>query len=105
LVGAIAFTLVCFLAAIAFGPAQIPIGRVVAELVDRLPFVHVDSGLSPLRATIVTEYRLPRALLALIVGSVLATSGGAYQGAFRNPLADPYLLGVASGAGLGARSR
>ena len=74
LFGAIAFTLAAFLAAIAFGPAHIPIGRVVAELADRLPFVHIDSGLSPLRATIVTEYRLPRALLALIVGAVLATS-------------------------------
>jgi iron complex transport system permease protein len=102
LVAAIAVMLGAVLAAIAFGPAHIPIGRVAAELVDRVPFVHVDSGLSPLRADIVTQYRLPRALLALIVGAVLATSGGAYQGAFRNPLADPYLLGVASGAGLGA---
>ena len=102
LIASIGIMLAALLAAIAFGPAHIPIGRVVAELVDRLPLVHVDSGLSPLRATIVTEYRLPRALLALLVGAVLATAGGAYQGAFRNPLADPYLLGVASGAGLGA---
>ena len=41
-------------------------------------------------------------VLGLLVGSVLAVSGGAYQGVFRNPLADPYLLGVAAGAGLGA---
>jgi iron complex transport system permease protein len=101
LVGSIALAIGALLASIAFGPAHIPIGRVAAELVDRLPFVHVDSGLSPLRRTIVTEYRLPRALLAFIVGAVLATAGGAYQGVFRNPLADPYLLGVASGAGFG----
>ena len=102
LVGAFVVMLGALLAATAFGPAHIPIGRVLAELVDRLPFVRVDSGLSPLRRTIVTEYRLPRALLALLVGAVLATAGGAYQGVFRNSLADPYLLGVASGAGFGA---
>ncbi|MGE0795330.1 MAG: FecCD family ABC transporter permease [Acidimicrobiia bacterium] len=88
--------------AVALGPVGLPIGRVAVELVDRLPFVDVESGLSPIQAAIVTEIRLPRVVLALLVGAVLATSGGAYQGVFRNPLADPYLLGVASGAGLGA---
>lgn len=52
--------------------------------------------------TIVWELRLPRTVLMLLVGASLAASGGAYQGVFRNPLADPYLIGVASGAGLGA---
>ncbi len=51
--------------------------------------------------TIVWQIRLPRVLLAALVGGALALSGSAYQGVFRNPLADPYLLGVASGAGLG----
>lgn len=51
--------------------------------------------------TIVWQLRLPRVLLAALVGGSLALSGAAYQGLFRNPLADPYLLGVASGAGLG----
>ena len=51
--------------------------------------------------TIVWQIRLPRVLLAALVGGALALSGAAYQGIFRNPLADPYLLGVASGAGLG----
>jgi iron complex transport system permease protein len=46
--------------------------------------------------------RLPRALLAALVGAALATSGAVYQTVFRNPLADPYLLGAAAGAGLGA---
>ena len=51
--------------------------------------------------TIVWQLRLPRVLLAALVGGSLALAGTAYQGLFRNPLADPYLLGVASGAGLG----
>lgn len=68
---------------------------------DRLPFVEVDHGLTPTTAAIITEVRLPRMLLSCIVGSVLATAGSAYQATFRNPLADPYLLGAAAGAGLG----
>ena len=46
--------------------------------------------------------RVPRVVLAALVGSTLALSGATYQGVFRNALADPYLLGVAAGAGLGA---
>jgi cobalamin transport system permease protein len=48
------------------------------------------------------QLRAPRVVLAALVGGMLAIAGSAYQGAFRNPLADPYLLGVAAGAGLGA---
>jgi iron complex transport system permease protein len=52
--------------------------------------------------TILLEIRLPRTALIALVGAALAGSGAAYQGLFRNPLADPYLIGVAAGAGLGA---
>lgn len=53
-------------------------------------------------AVIISSLRLPRTVLMLLVGAALGGSGAAYQGIFRNPLADPYLIGVASGAGLGA---
>ena len=52
--------------------------------------------------TILLDIRLPRTVLIALVGAALAGSGATYQGLFRNPLADPYLIGVASGAGLGA---
>ena len=52
--------------------------------------------------TILLDIRLPRTVLIALVGAALAGSGAAYQGLFRNPLADPYLIGIASGAGLGA---
>lgn len=52
--------------------------------------------------TILFNIRLPRTILIALVGAALAGSGATYQGLFRNPLADPYLIGVASGAGLGA---
>src|SRR5699024_364731 len=58
---------------------------------------HVDPQLA-----VITIIRLPRLLLALLVGAVLAVSGAAMQGLFRNPLADPGLIGVSSGAALGA---
>jgi iron complex transport system permease protein len=53
-------------------------------------------------AFIIASIRLPRTVLVLLTGAALSGSGAAYQGLFRNPLADPYLIGVASGAGLGA---
>jgi iron complex transport system permease protein len=72
------------------------------ELVDRLPFFSVDSGLTATDWSIVWQIRAPRVVLAAIVGSTLSIAGASYQGVFRNPLVDPYLLGVAAGAGLGA---
>jgi iron complex transport system permease protein len=53
-------------------------------------------------STILFDLRLPRVLLMAVTGAALASAGATYQGLFRNPLADPYLVGVASGAGLGA---
>jgi iron complex transport system permease protein len=91
-----------FLAGVLIGPADIGPGAVLKELADRLPFVSLDSGLDSRQAAIVWELRLPRTVLGGLVGATLAVAGGAYQGVFRNPLADPYLLGVAAGAGLGA---
>jgi iron complex transport system permease protein len=82
---------------VALGPAE-----VLGALAGSLPFVDVASGLSTRDAAILFELRLPRVVLAGLVGATLAVAGAAYQGVFRNPLADPYLLGAAAGAGLGA---
>lgn len=90
------------LAGLVMGPASLGVGEVLRELVDGLPLVDVDSGLGVRQKAIIWEIRLPRVVLGLMVGAMLGTAGGAYQGVFRNPLADPYLLGVAAGAGFGA---
>lgn len=87
---------------IVVGAVDLPLGAVVAELFDRIPGVDVVSGLSEREAAILWELRVPRVMLAGLVGAMLAMAGAAFQGVFRNPLADPYLLGVAAGAGLGA---
>ena len=87
---------------VALGPVSLPPGGVIGEFLDRLPFVSIDSGLTERQAAVLWQLRVPRVALGGLVGAALAMAGGAYQGVFRNPLADPYLLGVAAGAGLGA---
>ena len=84
------------------GPAGPQWWRIPLELVDRIPFVSVHSGIADREWTIVWQIRAPRVALAAIVGATLSLSGASFQGVFRNPLVDPYLLGVAAGAGLGA---
>ena len=71
-------------------------------ILNRLPFIHITPSWPAGHEIIVTEIRLPRVIMAGIVGAALGTSGATYQGLFRNPMADPYLLGVAQGATLGA---
>ncbi|MDR1909965.1 MAG: iron ABC transporter permease, partial [Spirochaetaceae bacterium] len=61
-----------------------------------------DADASRMAALILFEIRLPRLILALAVGASLAVSGAAFQGIFRNSLADPYVIGTSSGAALGA---
>jgi iron complex transport system permease protein len=88
------------LAGVLVGPVHLGAVSVV-----RATFAHVFGLHSPLSGAddaILWELRLPRVILAALVGGTLAAAGAAYQGVFRNPLADPYLLGAAAGAGLGA---
>ena len=84
------------------GPVEIGFGGIVQSALSHVPFVHVDSPLSTVQEAVLWQLRAPRVVLAALVGGMLAIAGSAYQGVFRNPLADPYLLGVAAGAGLGA---
>ena len=84
------------------GPAGPTWWRVPLALLDRLPFVTIDAGITEREWNIVWQIRAPRVVLAALVGAMLSMAGASYQGVFRNPLVDPYLLGVAAGAGLGA---
>jgi iron complex transport system permease protein len=101
LAGGLVAVLIALVAGLAFGPVALPPAGVAAELLNLIPGVHLHSGLTDREVAIVTELRLPRVVLGLLVGAMLALAGAAYQGVFRNPLADPHLLGVAAGAGLG----
>ncbi len=99
---AAAVTFAVLLTATLVGASGLSPSSVLAELADALPLVHIDSGLTTQQQAILWQIRLPRVVLGALVGATLAVAGAAYQGVFRNPLADPYLLGVSSGAGLGA---
>jgi iron complex transport system permease protein len=97
---ALAFLAAALLTGVLVGPVHLGAVSVV-----RATFAHVFGLHSPLSGAddaILWELRLPRVILAAIVGGTLAAAGASYQGVFRNPLADPYLLGAAAGAGLGA---
>ena len=102
LTGAVLALFAAMLVGILVGPAGLTPSGVLLDIADRLPLVDVDSGLSTRQQAILWNIRMPRVVLGVLVGAMLAIAGAAYQGVFRNPLADPYLLGVSSGAGLGA---
>lgn len=85
--------------AVCIGSVNIPILELIGIIYDKI-FGYHNSNTN--FDVIIFKIRIPRVLLAGIVGFALAMSGATYQGLFRNNLADPYLIGVASGAGLGA---
>jgi iron complex transport system permease protein len=90
------------LVGVSLGPAGPAWWRVPLEMLDRLPLVSIDSGVTDTEWDIVWQIRMPRVLVGGLVGAMLSVAGAGYQGVFRNPLVDPYLLGAAAGAGLGA---
>lgn len=87
---------------VALGAVYIHPGTIFRILADLIPGVDIVQTWPESSFAIVLLVRLPHTILIAITGAALAGSGAAYQGLFRNPLADPYLIGVASGAGLGA---
>jgi iron complex transport system permease protein len=99
---ATAVLLGAMLIATAVGPVAISLPDVLGTLLQHVPFVHYRSTAPAVDQAIVWQVRLPRVVLAALVGAMLAAGGASYQGVLRNSLADPYLLGVAAGAGLGA---
>jgi iron complex transport system permease protein len=101
-IGLCVVLLAVIIAAASVGSADIPLVTTWRIVVSKLPFVDLASGASASAETIVIDIRLPRVLLAGLVGAALAIAGASYQGLLRNPLADPYLIGVSQGAMFGA---
>lgn len=96
----------CLILAVGIALAQ---GAYTIPLMDvyKTLFIHLSpwgetGGINGLYSTIVWQIRLPRILLSVLVGIALSVAGGVYQGCFRNPLVEPYILGVSSGAAFGA---
>src|SRR2546426_672056 len=101
LVAAFALLVVATATGLSLGAAGLPLETVWRSVVSHVPLVP-HPHVATVDDAIVWQIRAPRVVLAAIVGAMLAGGGATYQGVFRNPLADPYLLGVAAGGGLGA---
>lgn len=94
-----------FIAAFALitaGVLALSLGPVNIDFVSILKSFFGKNSLTQQEATVIFDLRMPRIIIAILVGAALSASGAVYQTVFRNPLADPYLLGAAGGAGLGA---
>jgi iron complex transport system permease protein len=92
------------LVAVGLGDVHVPVTDVVKILCDRLPGfdTYIDeTRINPSYSAIVLDFRFPRVILGFIVGGALAVAGAVMQGFFRNPMADPYIIGISSGAALG----
>jgi iron complex transport system permease protein len=98
----VGFLLAALAVGLAIGPVHIGLGAIIRSALSYVPGLHVHESLDAGHHSILWQLRAPRVALAALVGGMLAIAGASYQGAFRNPLCDPYLLGVAGGAGLGA---
>ncbi|WP_371708788.1 FecCD family ABC transporter permease [Labrenzia sp. PHM005] len=92
------------LASVAIGPIPIPVLSILPHIPGQIfdPGSPLPEGISLRDWIVVMEIRLPRILLGALIGAALAVSGAVMQGLFRNPLADPGIVGVSAGAGLGA---
>lgn len=102
LAGGIVALLVVLVLGVGLGSVWVAPDQTVAILVHRLTGLNLGVTWSPAAETIVVDLRLPRVLSSMVVGLGLAVAGATFQGILRNPLADPYVLGTASGAALGA---
>jgi len=102
IVGLLAVLIVVIVFAASIGSVDIAFSTTFKIMLSKLPFIDITQSWEDSIETIVWDIRLPRVILAGLVGAALALAGATYQGLFRNPLADPYLIGVAQGAALGA---
>lgn len=96
-----AFLFIACLLAISIGTVSVSFSDIL-QIIGSEIFRYQPKGIDPTSVNIVMNIRLPRVILAGIVGAALAIAGAAFQGLLRNPLADPYTLGVSSGASVGA---
>lgn len=99
----LSFIFICtVIVGVSFGSVQIPIKHVITIFWSELTNSVIPEAINANNKNIIIDIRLPRVMLAAIVGASLAIAGAAFQGLLRNPLADPFTLGISSGASVGA---
>lgn len=96
--------LLSIVVSLSIGSAHLPISHIIGILGKHLPWVgdHIEANWPQSSEQIMNKVRIPRVLLGILVGAALSIAGAGFQGVLRNPLADPYSLGVSSGASVGA---
>jgi iron complex transport system permease protein len=95
-------TVVVFVGCLGLGTQSIPYSRIIAVVMSSVVEPSTEQGLGDPTSVILLQVRMPRVLLAFFVGGSLAMVGVALQALLRNPLADPFVIGISSGAALGA---
>lgn len=102
--GLLALSLVFFIVLFStIGSADIKITDTFRIIASKISFLNMEApDISKSQVSIIWNLRLPRVLLGVIVGASLSIAGAAFQGMFKNPMADPYVIGISSGAALGA---
>ncbi len=101
--GLVGFLIFAFIFSISYGAVPLDKGEIFYLLVKEITGLSLyDAAIADTTREIILNVRLPRVILAALVGASLAVAGATFQGLFRNPLADPYIIGVSSGAALGA---
>jgi len=98
----LALVVVVAVLAAGLGAVEIRAQDIAAMLLNRVPGLHLEATWSEAAETILFEARLPRVAAGMLVGAALAAAGVVFQGLLRNPMADPYIIGTAAGAALGA---
>ncbi|WP_174734601.1 FecCD family ABC transporter permease [Mesobacillus harenae] len=96
------FLVIAMLLGISIGTVSVPVLDIIKIIGAKIFRISINETIDPMYTNIVLNIRLPRVVLAGLVGASLAIAGAAFQGLLRNPLADPYTLGVSSGASVGA---
>lgn len=102
MVGLTALLLLSLVLSVMTGSVHLPFTLSLKILLSHLPLVHLTPTWSLAQDAIVWDLRLPRVFLAIVIGAMLSSTGVAFQGMLRNPLADPYILGVSVCAAFGA---
>lgn len=98
--GSLLILMVAWMAGVAIGSVPIPLPVIIGAIAETTsPY---QSSIDPINISIIVDVRMPRVVLAGLVGASLAIAGASFQGLLQNPLADPYTLGVSSGASVGA---
>lgn len=98
----IALPIIAFFISLCLGRYGVSPGTVFTILAARLPFTSIEPTWSGLEESVVVQLRMPRVILAMLIGAGLSCAGVSLQGLFRNPLVSSHILGVSAGAGFGA---